>query len=171
MPRKSIGPSQSRPSRWTEAACQDLGIKLFVLPPRSPKLNGHVERAQRTHTEEFYQLYDGDLTVRPLNRALRQWEQVYNTIRPHQSLDGRTPAEYLATCHPQLAPPSHMYRTSRVIRLSLRGAQPLMVSLSNHVAISLRLSTCRGTIIATATRLPPPYQVRGRNDIRKTERP
>ena len=46
-----------------------------------------------------------------------------------------------------------------------------MVSLSNHVAISLRLSTCRGTIIATATRLPPPYQVRGRNDMRKTERP
>ena len=43
---------------------------------------------------------------------------------------------------------------ARVIRLSLRGAQPLMVSLSNHVAISLRLSTCRGTIIATATRLP-----------------
>ena len=39
------------------------------------------------------------------------------------------------------------------------------------MAISLRLSTCRGTIIATATRLPPPYQVRGRNDMRKTERP
>ena len=39
-----------------------------------------------------------------------------------------------------------------------------MVSLSNHVAISLRLNTRRRTIIATATRLPPPYQVRGRND-------
>ena len=62
-------------------------------------------------------------------------------------------------------------RPTRVIQLSLRGAQPLMVSLSNHVAISLRLSTRRGTIIATATRLPPPYQVRGRNDMRKTERP
>ena len=43
-----------------------------------------------------------------------------------------------------------------------------MVSLSNHVAISLRLSTCRGTIIATATRLSPSYQARGRNDMRKT---
>ena len=30
-----------------------------------------------------------------------------------------------------------------------------MVSLSNHVAISLRLSTRRGTIIATATRSDP----------------
>jgi transposase len=30
-----------------EQACADKGILLFVLPPRSPKLNGHVERAQR----------------------------------------------------------------------------------------------------------------------------
>ena len=28
-----------------EKKCQKRGIKLFVLPPRSPKLNGHVERA------------------------------------------------------------------------------------------------------------------------------
>ena len=27
-----------------ETACRQLGIRLFVLPPRSPKLNGHVER-------------------------------------------------------------------------------------------------------------------------------
>ena len=39
-----------------------------------------------------------------------------------------------------------------------------MVSLSNHVAISMRLNTPRQTTIATPTRLPPPYQVRGRND-------
>ena len=36
-----------------EAACQARGLELFVLPPRSPKLNRHVERAKRTHTEEF----------------------------------------------------------------------------------------------------------------------
>jgi transposase len=41
-----------------EAACQERGIKLFVLPPRSPKLNPSgkdVERAHRTHTEESFQ--------------------------------------------------------------------------------------------------------------------
>src|SRR5215204_2828221 len=31
-----------------EAACQTRGIRLFVLPPRSPKLNGCVERTNRT---------------------------------------------------------------------------------------------------------------------------
>lgn len=87
-----------------EQTCQELGIRLFVLPPRSPKLNGHVERAQRTHTEEFYELYDGDLEIAPLNQALLAWEQVYNTVRPHHSLDGRTPAEYLEQCHPALVP-------------------------------------------------------------------
>ena len=39
-----------------EAACQRKEIPLFVLPPKSPKLNGHVERANRTHTEEFYEV-------------------------------------------------------------------------------------------------------------------
>lgn len=39
-----------------EQACQQLGFRLFVLPPRSPKLNGHVERAHRTHTEEFHEI-------------------------------------------------------------------------------------------------------------------
>ncbi len=54
-----------------EDTCKELGIRLFVLPPRSPKLNGHVERAQRTHTEEFYEIYDGDLDMASLNHALR----------------------------------------------------------------------------------------------------
>ena len=78
-----------------EQACQERGLHLFVLPPRSPKLNGHVERAQRTHTEEFYELYPDDLEITPLNQALREWERVYNYVRPHQSLGYLTPFEYL----------------------------------------------------------------------------
>ena len=78
-----------------EQACQQRGIHLFVLPPRSPKLNGHVERAQRTHTEEFYEIYPDDLEITPLNQGLREWERVYNYIRPHQSLGYLTPFEYL----------------------------------------------------------------------------
>ena len=81
-----------------EEACQEWGIRLFVLPPRSPKLNGHVERAQRTHTEEFYEIYDGDLETTSLNRALQEWERVYNHIRPHQALGYLTPYQYLLQC-------------------------------------------------------------------------
>jgi transposase InsO family protein len=78
-----------------EEECQRRGIKLFVLPPRSPKLNGHVERAQRTHTEEFYEVTDTSFEITELNQALLQWEKVYNTVRPHQALGYLTPQEFL----------------------------------------------------------------------------
>lgn len=78
-----------------EGACQQRGIRLFVLPPRSPKLNGHVERAQRTHTEEFYEVTELDWTVEAISRPLRRWERIYNTIRPHQALGYRTPRQFL----------------------------------------------------------------------------
>lgn len=94
-----------------EAACQRAGIKLFVLPPKSPKLNGAVERAQRTHTEEFYEVHDVAWTLAALNRQVRSWERVYNTIRPHQSLGQQTPLQFLQARGILAAtpPPSHMY--------------------------------------------------------------
>jgi len=88
-----------------ETACKESALQLFVLPPRSPKLNGHVERAQRTHTEEFWERYDGDLDLPSLRPALRAWEHLYNTFRPHQALAGRTPVEYLLERHPELVAP------------------------------------------------------------------
>jgi transposase InsO family protein len=77
-----------------EAACQQRGLQLFLLPPRSPKLNGHVERAHRTHREEFYQVVDLPDTLAQLRERLRAQETVYNTIRPHQALGQRTPWEF-----------------------------------------------------------------------------
>jgi transposase InsO family protein len=86
-----------------EQTCREKGIRLFVLPPRSPKLNGHVERAQRTHTEEFHDRYMGELDLKSLNEAMREWEYVYNHIRPHYSLDLKTPAKYLADHNSRVA--------------------------------------------------------------------
>jgi putative transposase len=78
-----------------EQACQQRGLHLFVLPPRSPKLNGAVERAHRTHTEEFYQVTPCSLEMKKLNRELRHWEKIYNTVRPHQALGYLTPLQFL----------------------------------------------------------------------------
>ncbi len=65
-----------------ERACQEKSIKLFILLPHSSKLNGSVERAQRTHAEEFYELYDGDLELAPLNKALGEWSGSTTTSAP-----------------------------------------------------------------------------------------
>lgn len=78
-----------------ETECQKRGIPLYVLPPRSPKLNGCVERSNRTHTEEFYEVTDFSLEIDELNQQLQAWETVYNTVRPHQALGYLTPLEYI----------------------------------------------------------------------------
>jgi putative transposase len=78
-----------------EAYCQAEHLDLFVLPPHSPKLNGRVERFNRTSREEFHECTEVDATVSALQAAALDWEQIYNTVRPHEALGLKTPAELL----------------------------------------------------------------------------
>ena len=57
---------------------------------------------------------DFPLEIAALNQELRAWELTYNTIRPHQALDGRTPKEYPEESRSGLvlSTLSHMYWTS-----------------------------------------------------------
>lgn len=80
-----------------ESACHDRDIDLFVLPPRSPKLNGRVERLNGTARREFWECYEGDLDLPTLQPALLAGEQHYHTERLHQALGYQTPAAYLAS--------------------------------------------------------------------------
>jgi transposase InsO family protein len=81
-----------------EDACRDRGIRLFVLPPRSPKLNGHVERSNRTHREEFYCRIPYTDNLTQLNNRLRKWEEIHNSYRPHQALGQLTPLAFHQKC-------------------------------------------------------------------------
>jgi len=73
---------------------EDQGMKHVYIKPRSPQLNGKVERSHRTDQTEFYQLltYTDDVD---LNAKLEAWENFYNYDRPHISLDGKTPYEVM----------------------------------------------------------------------------
>ena len=51
------------------------------------------ERAQRTHTGEFYEVMDTSFDLPELNRALLKREVVYDTVRPSQALGYLTPLE------------------------------------------------------------------------------
>lgn len=79
-----------------EKECAARNLPLYVLPPRSPKLNGCVERANRTHDEEFYQLRDIPIDIGKHNQLLLHWQNTYNFIRPHRSLGLLTPAQFVA---------------------------------------------------------------------------
>ena len=84
-----------------EKACAKRGIRLFVLPPKSPKLNGMVERLQRTSREEIYDLGLADATtIEEHNQLLARQDYIYNHIRPHEALGMLTPKEYYASTKP-----------------------------------------------------------------------
>ena len=79
-----------------EEICAANAIPLYVLPPRSPKLNGCVERFNRTSREEFWECYVGTYDLASVQPALRAWEDEYNRLRPHQSLGMHRPVDFLA---------------------------------------------------------------------------
>ena len=73
---------------------EDRGIRHAYIKPRSPQLNGKVERSHRSDQEEFYQLLDYTDDV-DLKRKLADWEKFYNFSRPHGAFNGQTPYEAL----------------------------------------------------------------------------
>jgi transposase InsO family protein len=75
-----------------------LDIRHVYIRPRTPHLNGKVERSHRIDDQEFYQLLDKNgITddIHLFNDKLREWEDYYNYHRPHGALDGQTPYERL----------------------------------------------------------------------------
>ena len=95
-----------------EAACAQLQLPLQVLPPRSPKLNAYVERAQGNWRYECYEAYELPAQLSELRKELQYHEFWHNYVRPHQGLGGLSPFDYLQKHFPELAPPSpaaHIY--------------------------------------------------------------
>ena len=73
-------------------------IRHVYIRPRTPRLNGKVERSHRVDDQEFYQLLDQNGIsddIHLFNEKLREWEDYYNYHRPHGALDGQTPYERL----------------------------------------------------------------------------
>jgi len=80
------------------AHVEALDIRHVYIRPRTPHLNGKVERSHRIDDQEFYQLLDKDGVtddIHLFNEKLREWEDYYNYHRPHGALQGQTPYERL----------------------------------------------------------------------------
>lgn len=84
-----------------ERACQELGIELVTIPPRSPKRNAKVERLQRTFRDEHYAYEPPSLDLADANEHLDAYLHYYNHERPHMGLGMRPPMEYAADGTPR----------------------------------------------------------------------
>lgn len=77
-------------------ACLKLKIRHYHTYPRCPKMNGTVERFNRTLSEDFIQHHLPLLRddIYQFNEKLIDWLLWYNTVRPHQSLGMVSPLQY-----------------------------------------------------------------------------
>jgi len=85
-------------------ALQVDGGSEFAAQPASHRvvprsLNGRAERANRAHTEEFYEVTACSLPITQLNHELQAWERTYNRIRPRRALGYLTPQQFWLKPH------------------------------------------------------------------------
>lgn len=80
-----------------EEYLQEINIKHEFIYPRSPKINGVIERFNRSLQEEFIQRHD-EIIYDPeeFNQKLTKYLVWYNTLRPHHSLGLISPQAYLS---------------------------------------------------------------------------
>ena len=78
-------------------AAKECGLAHFHTYPRSPKMNAHVERFNRTLDEEFLAYHRALLRddVRAFNDKLIDWLLWYNGERPHHALGQVSPFLYM----------------------------------------------------------------------------
>lgn len=95
-----------------DRACEKMKLKRFHTYPRSPKMNAHVERFNRTLDEEFLKHHRALMRddVKGFNDALIDWLLWYNGERPHHSLGLKSP--FQAMMDVLKAPECHMWWTN-----------------------------------------------------------
>jgi putative transposase len=90
-----IGDTGSEFAAEFDLACQQKQLPLFVLPPKSPKLNAHVERSHAltlkssTRCTQTPTSHCGSI----IRCAIP--EHTYNRVRPNQSRAYLTPLEFV----------------------------------------------------------------------------
>ena len=77
-------------------ACVTLNITHYHTYPRCPRMNAHIERFNRTISEEFVVYHRSLLRddIHAFNQTLLEWLHWYNEERPHESLGFLAPLEY-----------------------------------------------------------------------------
>lgn len=75
--------------------CQQKNLPHYFIYPRTPKQNSYVENSHGSDKREFYQQGNVYQDRGLMDRKLRDWERVWNEVRPHEALNYLTPMAYL----------------------------------------------------------------------------
>lgn len=88
-----------------EKACETLGILQIYSRPYTPKDNPSLEKFNDTIQREWLALSEVGLDdIDGANKDLTKWLIKYNSYRPHQALDYKTPLEYAQETFFQVLP-------------------------------------------------------------------
>jgi putative transposase len=80
-------------SQRLETWAKDHQIDLRHIQPGKPAQNAYVERFNRTYREDVLDAYLFD-DLQEVREITQQWLDDYNTIRPHEALQGLAPHQF-----------------------------------------------------------------------------
>ena len=80
-------------SRRLESWAKEKDIALLHIQPGKPAQNAYIERFNRTYREEVLDAYLFD-DLQEVRRITETWLADYNTIRPHEALQGLPPRQF-----------------------------------------------------------------------------
>jgi len=81
--------------RCYEKVCKHVGLRLIVLPPNSPKLNGHIESLDATLVRDLLNFKGVSNTIRVTRANFKQFISDYHTLRHHKILGLKTPNAWM----------------------------------------------------------------------------
>jgi len=80
-------------SQRLESWAQEKHIELLHIQPGKPAQNAYIERFNRTFREEVLDAYLFD-DLEEVRNITERWLEDYNTIRPHEALQGLPPRQF-----------------------------------------------------------------------------
>lgn len=74
--------------------CKSKGLPHYFIYPRTPKQNTYVEISHQADKKEFYQQGNVYSILSIMRAKIKEWEDIWNNVRPHEALGQLTPSQY-----------------------------------------------------------------------------